>query len=213
MTISMTIKNSVKLKDSFETQNYYYIIQNVYDDNLEHFMKIHKRIPINLIQKIFKQLNLTFQDLLNNFLFIVVRPSNILIKYSNPEKTNFDSFLSDYWIASEAYNKKQEEEQKKLNRMRCNMMCGQQFFNNFDSYLYSIGLTIYYLYFGNLPDSTPHSLSGFNELLSYPKDVKVEIKEDKQLENLINGLLRINVNERINWQEYFAHPFFNQYQY
>ena len=213
MTISMTIKNSVKFKDCFDTQNYYYIIQNVYDDNLEHFMKIHKRIPKNLIQKIFKQLNLTFQDLLKNLLFIVVRPSNILIKYINPEKTNFDSFLSDYWIASEAYEKKVEEEQKKLNAMHCNMMLGQQFFTYFDSYLYSIGLTIYYLYFGTLPDSKPYSLSEFNGLLSYPKDIKVVIKEDKQLENLINRLMRINVNERINWQEYFAHPFFNQYQY
>ena len=210
--ISFSIKNSVKFKESFESQNYYYIIQNVYDDNLEHFMKKYKRIPTNLIQKIFKQLNLTFQDLLNNFVFIIVRPSNILIKYCNPEKTNFDSFLSDYWIASEAYQKKQEEEQKKLNAMQCNMMFGQQFFDNFDSYLYSIGLTMYYLYFGTLP-FTSYSLSEFNELLSYPKDVKVTIKEDKQLENLINRLLRINANERINWQEYFVHPFFQQYKY
>ena len=69
------------------------------------------------------------------------------------------------------------------------------------------------IYFGTLPDSKPYSLSEFNGLLSYPKDIKVVIKEDKQLENLINRLMRINVNERINWQEYFAHPFFNQYQY
>ena len=96
--------------------------------------------------------------------------------------------------------------------MQCNMMFGQQFFDNFDSYLYSIGLTMYYLYFGTLP-FTSYSLSEFNELLSYPKDVKVTIKEDKQLENLINRLLRINANERINWQEYFVHPFFQQYKY
>ena len=121
--------------------------------------------------------------------------------------------MSDYWIASESYENKVKEEQKKLNEMQCNMMVGQRFFTHFDLYLYSIGLTIYYLYFGTLPDSKPYSLNGFNELLSYPKDVKVTIKEDKQLENLISGLLKININERINWKEYFTHPFFQQYIY
>ena len=87
ITISQKTKNFVKYKEHFETQYCYYIVQNVYDDNLEHIMKINKKFTPNLIHKIFTQLNLTFIDLLSNFTFIVVRPSNILIKYCNPEKS------------------------------------------------------------------------------------------------------------------------------
>ena len=37
--ISKATKNSVKYIEHFETINDYYIIQNVYDDNLENYMK------------------------------------------------------------------------------------------------------------------------------------------------------------------------------
>ena len=99
--ISLCIPNSFKFKEYFESENYYYIIQNCYDDNLEHFMSIKKKLSSNLIHKIFIQLNITFQTLLIMNTFITVRPSNILIKYCNPEKTNFDSFFSDHFIYAE----------------------------------------------------------------------------------------------------------------
>ena len=213
--LTAKIKNSVKIKDYFESQFYYYIIQNIYDDNMEHFMKIYKRISPKLIHKIFKQLNMTIQDLLNNAAFIIVRPSNILIKFSNPEKTNFDSFLSDYWINSQVYQdyqKIQNNQLKELEREFCNMMIFEKFYSNQDLYLYSIGLTMFYFYFGKLPFSE-YSVNNFNTLLFDAKNVNVSIQEDKQLENLINRLLRKNEYERISWKEYFNHPFFQQYQY
>ena len=121
--ISNRIKNSVKYKEHFETEDYYYIIQNSYDDNLEHYLEINKRLNPNLIHKIFTQLNITFKDLLNNSMFIIVRPSNILIKYCNPEKTNFDSFLSDYKFSSEEY----EENEKYPVPGNCNMIPSPKF--------------------------------------------------------------------------------------
>lgn len=97
--ISKATKNSVKYIEYFETINDYYIIQNVYDDNLENYMKKNKRLNPIIIHKIFKQLNTTLKELIDNNIFIKVRPSNILIKFCNLEKTNFDSFLSDYLIS------------------------------------------------------------------------------------------------------------------
>ena len=78
--------------------------------------------------------------------------------------------------------------------------------------MYSIGLTIYYLYFGKLPYSQ-FSLNEYNNLLENPQNINVTISTDKNLEDLINKILKKDVKDRINWYEYFSHPFFKQYNY
>ena len=234
--ISKRIPNSIKFKEYFESENYYYIIQNYYDDNLEHFMSINKKLTPNFIHKIFKQLEITFENLLGNNTFITVRPSNILIRYCNPEKTNFDSFFSDYFINNEENikNKYNKINKKKIfydKPSKCNMyiphkyelededlieaenfLINPRYYSKFSSYLYSIGLTIYYLYFGKLPYSK-FSLDEFNKLLDNPQNINVTIKIDKNLEDLINKILKKDIKDRIDWKGYFSHPFFKQYKY
>ena len=39
---------------------------------------------------------------------------------------------------------------------------------------------------------------------------KLKLSNDDKLNDLINKMLKININERISWDEYFNHPFFNQ---
>ena len=52
-----------------------------------------------MIKKIFKQLNEVIKELLNNKInHIDIKLENILIKYTDDEKTNFDSFLLGYGI-------------------------------------------------------------------------------------------------------------------
>ena len=189
--------------------------------------------------KIFIQLNITFQTLLFMNTFITVRPSNILIKYCNPEKTNFDSFFSDYFIYAEETIKNEYNENnysdKKLKYLKkarkqikfrqcCNCYIPSRYdesdeeepfwFNpsKFSYYLYSLGLTIYYLYFGKLPYSQ-FSLDEYNNLLENPQNINVTISTDKNLEDLINKILKKDVKDRINWHQYFLHPFFKQYNY
>ena len=70
-----------------------------------------------------------------------------------------------------------------------------------ESDLFSIGMTIYHLYFGVIP--------GQNEL----NEMNIKIEEDKQLEDLLKRLLKRKPEERISWEEYFAHSFFKQYEY
>ena len=73
--------------------------------------------------------------------------------------------------------------------------------NNCD--LYSIGVTIYYLYFRKFPiNKYP-----FSNIFIF------EIEEDRHLEDLIKKLLKENPNERITWEEYLEHSFFRQYKY
>jgi len=329
--ISKATKNSVKYIEHFETINDYYIIQNVYDDNLENYMKKNKRLNPMIIHKIFKRLNTTLKELIDNNIFIKVRPSNILIKYCNLEKTNFDSFLSDYLVSENHRGEKKSMEFLKNNSnlgifdnrmmnfnvyqmmncfnmqmasfpnqmmncfnnqmasfpnqmMNCfnnqmasfpnqmmsynnnqmasfpnqmmnynnnqmasfpnqmmnynnnqmnnfninynfnqimslnpNYNCNPTIFqdkliSNYYFYLYSIGLTMYYLYFGKLPFSI-YSIEEFNNLLDKQESICVIIKEDRNLENLINNILQNDINKRITWEKYFNHPFFDQYKY
>ena len=209
--IKQNIQNCVSLKEFFESNNHYYIVQNIYDDNLENFMRINKRLTPNLVNKIFKQINKTIYNLVNFFYFIIVRPSNILIKYCNQEKTNFDSFLSDYSVSAQIFEKNKNNY---CNLMACNMMIPGNFEIQYPNYLYSIGLTIYYLYFGKLPFSNIESYSNeqFNTLLNQQRDINVIIKEDSYLEDLVDKLLK-PINKRLNFVQYFNHPFFEQYKY
>ena len=39
---------------------------------------------------------------------------------------------------------------------------------------------------------------------------KLKLSNDKNLNDLIIKTLKININERISWDDYFNHPFFNQ---
>ena len=79
---------------------------------------------------------------------------------------------------------------------------GKEVKNNCD--LFSIGITIYYLYFGKLPYDDE-----YREKLNH----NFEIEEDRKLEDLIKKLIKENPDERITWEDYFNHPFFKQYEY
>ena len=56
--------------------------------------------------------------------------------------------------------------------------------------------------------------NGKNEVL-LRKDINsnktLKLSNNDKLNDLLNKMLKINVNERISWDEYFNHPFFNQY--
>ena len=81
-------------------------------------------------------------------------------------------------------------------------MFNHKYKNNCD--LFSIGITIYLLYFGKFP------YDNFDENVS---NLNLQIDEDKMLEDLIKKLVKENPDERITWEDYFDHPFFKQYEY
>ena len=203
--ISKKVKNSIKYIDSFKTKENFYIIEEYYDDDLSNFFKKEKKLPPNLIKKIFMQLNLTFKELINHgIVHRDIKPENILIKYSNRKKTNFDSILADYGLSTELIQDDEVYED----------VCGtpsfmapevkKGYYNN-KCDLFSIGVTIYLLYFGKFPY--------YNGDRRGKVDFNFKIEEDSQLEDLLRKLLKENPKERISWNEYFEHPFFKQYEY
>ena len=150
-------KYSCALKDTFTINNAYYMVVDIYDDNLYSYLsKIGpKGIPPNLIKKIMIQLKDCFFNLVGELGERSINPMNISIKYNNAQKNNFDVFLSENGI--------------------------YEFDNEFSSYFYyhpsiinikihfprtftysesdikmqhelfNIGITLYQLYFNKLP--------------------------------------------------------------
>ena len=204
------INNSCNYIDHFETKSARYIVKSLYDECLGQYFyenNINKgyfvKLPPNLIKKIFTQINIVFKELNNNNLvYGVFSPLSILIKFINEDKTNFDSFLTEYWLTKE-FNPNLE-------------VRGEAFFKppeekvHKNSSLYSIGLTIIYFYFGDYIED--------EKIINYLSDQKkankcIPINEDKQLEDLLNKLIVENPDERITLEEYLEHPFFKQYEY
>ena len=207
--ISEKIKYSCKFKDYFETNNSFYIISSCYDDDLNNYLMKKEYLPPNLINKIFKQLNETFKELLdNNIVHRDIKPGNILIKYDdNDEKKNFDSILTDYG-KSKIQNDKNNLIQTYLGTpefMAPEIFELGGYKNTCD--LYSIGITIYLLYLGK------DSLEKYGIHDNFDPKIIPKAKEDKDLDDLLKKLLKEKPNERISWQDYFDHPFFKKYQY
>ena len=204
--ISNKIKYSCKFRENFRIGIFSYMVLDYYDSDLGKYLEEYKKkLSANLINKIFNQLNLVFKELINkNICHRDIKPDNILIRYSNEEKTNFDSFLTDYGFSAS------------FNETFRSTICGSPFFiapemfnhkYKINCNLFSIGITIYLLYFGKFP------YDNFDYFLKNVSNLNLQIDEDKMLEDLIKKLVKENPDERITWEEYFNHPFFKQYKY
>ena len=203
--IAKTIKYTVKFKDYFENEKYYFVVLEYYEDYLTNFIN-HKKLSPNLIKKIIAQVNITFKELLNNHIIHRdIKPDNIIIKYLNEEKTNFDCFLTGFDISDEFNEDNIHYEMIGTPLFMAPEICkGNGYRSNCD--LFSIGVLIYYLYFNSYPF---YNKSAINLKVN----MNFQIEEDKQLEDLLKKLLKEDPDERISWKEYFEHPFFKQYEY
>ena len=130
-----------------------------------------------------------------------------MVKYQNEnDKTNYIIKLCDYGVS-----KKLEMTKGLLSRIvgTMNFMAPEILFKNdkFDLKcdLWSLGIIIYYLYFGVNP---------FGEYeIAYYHNIKNEGQEDfdfsnnKDFDDLIRKLLIKDPEKRISWEDYFNHPF------
>ena len=128
-----------------------------------------------------------------------LKPENILIKNKNDTHIK----LSDYILTKYFLN---NNNSKFKNNISAYYKAPEVYQNkrNIKSNLWSIGLIIYYLYFNQLPFIDKEDYFNLNN--------KIILKKThfKILDDLISKLLIKNPNERINWDEYFNHPFNRQ---
>ena len=191
----------LKCIDNFEDKYFYYAIYEYFDETLEDFIQKCRKIPnftlpISFIHKILTQLNVCFKKMIELDKFHKdIKPGNIFIIYIDEEKKNFDIRLG-------GFNLSVDEEHS--NHSSCCSIEGDEYFkapeaimegNHNKCDLWSVGVLIYYLYF----------LKPLRSPLNFKKP------NDTDLSDLVRKLIVVNANLRMNWGEYFAHPFFKKY--
>ena len=173
------------------------------DGNLNDMLENYKNgMPSKLIRKIFSQINSGLKIMLKKEqAHRDLKPENILFSYTNDNKTDFIIKIGDFGLAKNlvstktVYNigddlfKAPEVEEKKSSN-KCD--------------LYSIGIILYILktgghIFGETCDEIKKNKKE-NNIKKYT--------DDDKLNDLIKKLVVIDPHKRMEWKDYFEHPFF-----
>ena len=78
---------------------------------------------------------------------------------------------------------------------------------NYKCDLWSIGIIIYRLYFGDSPFKGSTETALLNVIKKYGNKL-IRKTGNEELDDLIRKLLEIEPSKRLSWDEYFNHPFF-----
>jgi serine/threonine protein kinase len=184
-------ENSISLIESFDTKDYYYIITDYYLMDLKEYMnKRNQGLSIEEIKEILIQLNNIF---INNIDEMNLNLSNIVICLDKLNKTTFK--LTNYKLIKKnlLYTPPEILENKLIDKTKIN--------------IWELGIIIYYLLFKEYPYNGKTEYQILNQINS--NKILKNIHE-KELNDLIYRMLKINENERITWNNYFNHNFFKK---
>ena len=208
--VMKTMKNKyiIELKDYFldKKNKGYCIVMELCDGNLRQILNKYKSkgLPINIINKIFIQLNEALNVMINNkYYHRDLKPENILIKYTDKNKTNFDIKLTDFGLSSNEINSiVKSHSNVGSEKYKAPEVDDFEYNNKID--LWSLGIILYELYTNKyIFDS------------SNPKERKINrekgiVKEtdNEMINKLIRKLIQVDISKRISWEEYFNDDFF-----
>ena len=96
--------NCIWLKETFDTNDFFYIVMELCICNLEECIKMREKgLSINEIKQVLLQINNTLKLMLKqNLIHRDLKPSNILISLNKIDNCLFK--LSDYGLSKEMYN-------------------------------------------------------------------------------------------------------------
>ena len=199
-------KYSTKLIDTFEENNNIYIIMELCDTDLEKVLQQKGSFDINLIRKILTQLNQVFCIMYKNrIIHRDLKLPNILIKYTNVQRTEFDVKLADFGMSTIVSNNIATTSVGTPLMAAPEVLRGQSYTNQAD--IWSLGVIIYQMYFNKLP-YVARNIEALLTIITH-KDPPLK-PHDPQLADLIYRMLRPKCNERLTWEEYFKHSFFGE---
>ena len=203
-------ENSLKVYDYFDTEKYFIIVMELCDNSLfKQLAKTKSGFEPKEIREILLQLNNVFRIMNdNNIVHRDIKLHNILIKYTNEEKSKFRVLLSDYGVSNQLSSMTQRYKTHAGTQiiMAPEILSRQQYDNKCD--LWSLGVIIYQLYI----KKPPYKGKFDNEILSQIDELGqsvLEVIKDAKLKNLLSKLLVKDPKDRISWKEYFEHPFFS----
>ena len=187
-------KNSVEYYDNYSDNDFYYIVMEKCDEDLSKFIERNKGgLSDAKIKNILLQLNEAFKIMRSkNIIHRDLKPQNILIKYVS--KDTFIIKVTDFGLSREFNNKS------------FSTYCGTHFYsapeqfskNNYEPTkcdLWAIGVIIYELKFNDVP-------------FQFYQGIIPKKFDNKLLDDLVRRLIVLDPKKRIDWNEYFEHPFF-----
>ena len=191
---------SVEIYDYYFDNNYYYIVMEKCDGDLYNLLENKKKFSESEIKTIFLQLNIALKKMYSKrIIHRDLKPENIFIKYISSNKTDFIVKLGDFGLS-------REYQQRQFSTNNINPIytapeiqmarCEGKNYDPIKCDLWSIGLIIYKLKFYDIPY---YAFFGG----------KIPNKFDnKNLNDLVEKLIVVEPEKRINWEDYFNHPFF-----
>jgi len=192
MVIMNECENSTKCFGYFKDENYFYIIMERCEFSLDKIIN-EKKGDIKELKEILEQLNNALKMMQDNgIIHMNIKPENILIKKLANNKNIYK--LTDYRLLKIS---------KENNNETLEYIAPEIKNNSNDSKLkadlWSIGIIIHKLYFGNTPE---------NNII---QEIKNNYLDDLMQDLLIENPFDKNNMCRINWKDYFNHPFFKKY--
>ena len=202
-------KYIMDLKDNFYdgTNKGFCIVMDLYDGDLRKILNKYKPdgLPLNMIKKIFSQLNEALKVMnKNDYTHRDLKPENILINYTDEKKDDFDIKLTDFGTSTDEIHStiNYHSYAGTINYMDPNI---ETYVYNKKCDLWSLGVILYelytnkYIFFSNNPKEE-------NDNRYEGKIVKET--DNEMLNKLIRKLIQVNIDKRINWEEYFNDDFF-----
>ena len=185
---------SVEYYDYYSDNNYYYIVMEKCDEDLNGFLeKYNGGLSDSVIKGILLQLNEVFKIMLSkNIIHRDLKPQNILIKYVS--QNYFNIKLADFGLSRE-FNNQSFSTNCGTYVYKAPELYNQKNYNPNKCDLWSIGVIIYQLKFKEI------DASFYGEKI--PKRF-----DNKLLDDLVRRLIVVDPNKRIDWNNYFNHPFF-----
>jgi serine/threonine protein kinase len=187
--INIKCENSVEYFNHFDDDEYYYIVMEKCDEDLEKYIQEKGAISESMIKEILTQLNKVFKIMHSNkIIHRDLKPQNILLN-KNPFTIKLADFGNSRLFNTIYFS---------TNNATLGYAAPEQFKKEYDPTkcdLWSIGVIIYKLKFNEVPSTF------------YGGEIPGKF-DNKNLDDLVRKLIVCDLNKRIGWNEYFNHPFF-----
>ena len=217
LTTFSDYENSVKYYGCYDKDNEKAIITERCDLNLKDFVKNGKVFTPEEIKKNFISMNKIFKVLQEKLVIHRdIKLENFLVKFTNPEKTNYIIKLSDYGISKFKNNTNGIFSWIKGSEDTVAPEISLEKVTSYESIvdIFSLGVLLY-----QLSHNLRHPFgSNFNECYNIYKahfdhdDFNIKFDDsihDENFKDLLRKMLKINPSNRITWDNYFNHAFFN----
>eukprot|EP00796_Vickermania_ingenoplastis_P000064 gene64-42_t len=171
--------------DSFETDAEFILVMECAHGELYEILQDDKRLPVEMVQQIAKQLVQALHYLHSNrIIHRDIKPQNILIGHNGIVK------LADFASKGHLY-------------MAPELVQEQPYNHSAD--LWSLGCILYELYYGKPPFYTDKLYTLINQIVRDPVVYEAPITSD--FKSFLKGLLTKSSSKRLNWPELLKHPF------